>query len=75
MFSREEIALLAQCERENARLREALEPFAKELDRRAQLAPGPDIDHWPIGMSALTLGDLRRARAALATSPKTEKMK
>ena len=63
---------LADLREENARLREALEPFAKELDRRAQLAPGPDIDHWPIGMSALTLGDLRRAHAALAALPRTE---
>lgn len=52
-------------ERENARLRKALAPFAAEADARKNLALGEDIDHWPIGGSRLTLGDLRRARAAL----------
>lgn len=45
----------------------ALRPFADEAKRRDHLAPGPDIDHWPIGGNGLTYGDLRHARAALAT--------
>lgn len=46
-------------------LREALKPFADEAKARDWMALGPDIDHWPIGGSALTNGDLRRARTAL----------
>ena len=49
-----------------ALLSEALAPFAREADARANLALGPDIDHWSIGSSALTLGDIRRARHALS---------
>ncbi len=48
-----------------AALEEALKPFGKEADARGHLALGPDIDHWPIGGSALTYGDLRRAALAL----------
>jgi hypothetical protein len=55
----------SELEEEVKRLREALEPFAAEADARANLVLGPDIDHWPIGGSALTFGHLRRARAAL----------
>ncbi len=54
------------------RLRRALEPFAKEAEARAQLVLGQDIDHWPIGGNALTLGDLRRAVRALASQPMPE---
>jgi len=61
-------AALATALRERDEAREALKPFAAECDRRAYMAPGPDIDHWNIGGNALTFGDLRRARAAL--SPK-----
>jgi len=46
-----------------------LEPFAKQADNRKEMALGPDIDHWPIvqlNNKPITLGDLRRARAALA---------
>lgn len=56
-------ALSAEGERD--RLREALRPFAAEADARSTLALGPDIDDWPVGGTALTLGDLRRARQAL----------
>ena len=63
-------AALAAAKAEKERLREALEPFAREADARSNLVLGPDIDGWPIGGSALTLGDLRRARAAL-TPPAT----
>ena len=55
---------------ENDRLRAALKPFAEEA---AELGPGiPDdapfaIDNFShIGWSDFTVGDLRRARAALA---------
>lgn len=61
---------LTAAEVEKERYRDALEPFAREADARSSLVLGPDIDGWPIGGSALTLGDLRRARAAL--SPKKE---
>lgn len=47
-------------------LEEGLEPFAKEFDRRDHLKPGPDIDQWNIGGSALTYGDLRKARSLLS---------
>lgn len=53
-----------------ALLTEALRPFVREADARANLALGPDIDHWPIGGSALTLGDLRAARRALSEPDK-----
>jgi hypothetical protein len=47
----------------------ALKPFAAELDKWTHIVPGPDIDHWPINGNGLTLGDLRRARAALTKEP------
>jgi hypothetical protein len=59
----------------SARLREvegALEPFAKEAETEGnvRLSLGSDIDHWPLGSpNGLTLGDLRRARAALTKPP------
>lgn len=55
-----------------SQMKEALKPFAREADARANLALGPDIDHWPIGGSALTLGDLRAASRALAQQPDKE---
>lgn len=49
-------------------LEAALRPFAAEADRRSGLCLGLDIDHWSIdGVGDLTLGDLRKARAALST--------
>jgi hypothetical protein len=50
---------------ELAEVREAAGPFLGEWIARDHLKPGPDIDHWPIGGSALTYGDLRRLAAAL----------
>lgn len=50
---------------ELAKARDALRPFADEADKRSNLVLGPDIDHWSIGGNALTLGDLRRARAIM----------
>ena len=50
-------------------LTEALRPFAADYAGRSQLAPGPDIDHWPIGGSSLTYGHLRRASEALSLTP------
>lgn len=52
---------------ENARLREALEPFVDEANRRSWLLKITDAedDNIPINGSSLTNGDLRRARAAL----------
>jgi hypothetical protein len=47
------------------RIREAAGPFLEEWLRRDHLKPGPDIDDWLIGGSALTYGDLRRLAAAL----------
>ncbi len=57
-------AALAEKDKEIAALREALEPFALEYEARARLAPGPDIDHWPIGGSALTYKHIRIAYEA-----------
>src|SRR5690606_28988910 len=54
-------AALAEKDKEIESLREALEPFALEYEARARLAPGPDIDHWPIGGSALTYRHIRIA--------------
>lgn len=51
---------------QNAALFAALMPFAKECERWGHLSLGPDIDHWNIGGNSLTLGDLRRARDAIA---------
>ena len=52
---------------ENAKLREALEPFVDEANRRSWLLKITDAedDNIPINGSSLTNGDLRRARAAL----------
>jgi hypothetical protein len=69
---------LAELERENARLREALKPFAQEAVLWDDLPEPPDEDRklW-IGSHAnrfmtdearFSLADLRRARAALAGS-------
>jgi len=64
-------ARIAALEAENARLKEALKPFAEEL---SNMASGADIERWSDGLSiddstndpsGITLGDLRRARAAL----------
>jgi len=49
----------------NRALENALMPFAIEANLRHSLGLGPDIDHWPIGGSNLTLGDLRRARLVM----------
>ena len=46
-------------------LEAALKPFAAEIERRAHLVHGPDLDDWNIGGNALTYGDLRRARAIM----------
>jgi hypothetical protein len=54
-------ALLDEVER----LREAAGPFLEEWLRRDHLKPGPDIDDWLIGGSALTYGDLRRLARAV----------
>lgn len=56
------LEILASKERELEKAVKALEPFAKEAKARANLAPGPDIYDWPIGGSALTLGDICRAQ-------------
>ena len=61
---REETLLrAATAEAELARTREALEPFSKEADR---YDPPENDDKSPVWQCRLTLGDLRRARAALA---------
>jgi hypothetical protein len=53
---------LAELERENARLREALKPFASVAD-------APFAQHYAAEDTVgIKLGDLRRARAALAGS-------
>jgi hypothetical protein len=73
----EAAARLDELERENARLREALKPFAAEAtawDDAHQ--PPPESEplmigcrrHYSTDEAAFTLGDLRRARAALAGS-------
>lgn len=46
-------------------LKKALMPFAQEADRYDRLVCGEDIDGWRLTTSELTLGDCRRARAAL----------
>lgn len=62
----------AAVQAENKRLRKALEPFAKEYEKRSRLAPGPDIDHWPIGDNSLTLRHLRIAHEFIY--PRTEQV-
>jgi len=54
------------------RLREALKPFADEVNsvRNKSLVFSPSIDSWPMGSNSLTLGDLRLALAALTQKPK-----
>lgn len=64
-------ARVTALEAEKAGLVAALVPFANEADARSNLVLGPDIDDWPIGGSAIKLGDLRRARQALA-QPSTQ---
>lgn len=65
------LARLTAAEAENARLREAMEPFATAADRFPNEGEGthPDAwfpDHHDIRMERqLTVGDLRRAREAL----------
>lgn len=52
----------------DALLRDALEPFAKEADDIERGIRSPlrdDLKLMYLGRLALTLGDLRRARAAL----------
>lgn len=53
------------------RLREALEPFAREADAYSDL--DADDDHqrleWGAGSTEYTVGDLRRARKALSAKP------
>lgn len=49
---------------ENEGLRDALAPFVKAAEARAQLVLGEDIDHWPIVGDDITLGDIRRAAIA-----------
>lgn len=49
-----------------AELEAGLRPLSDEFQKRSCISPGPDIDHWPIGGSDLTYGDLRRARALLS---------
>ena len=44
---------------------EALEPFNREAERYDRLVFGEDIDDWMVTAPHLTLGDLRRAAAAL----------
>ena len=59
-------ARLSELERENARLRAALEPFARAA---RSIDVDPPGDHEPShGRGSVTAGDLRRARAALAGS-------
>jgi hypothetical protein len=56
-------ARITELEAENARLREALQPFASAADDTS----GEYDDQNPLDYyDGLTLGDLRRARAALA---------
>lgn len=45
---------------------EAIRPFEKEAVRYDKLVLGEDIDDWKITTTELTLGDLRKARAAIA---------
>jgi hypothetical protein len=71
-------ARLSELERENARLREALKPFASEgaLWHDSTTTPTEDEPLWISSYETrrspdeakFTLGDLRRARAALAGS-------
>lgn len=74
----ERLLLKLQAERneaaaENARLREALAPFAAAAEVVAETEPdnyGLDYPMFDVnGSTPLTLGDLRRARAALTATP------
>lgn len=64
---------------ENARLRAALEPFSKQADTWNEI-PGiiswaDDIELWQPGANrraSVTIGDCRRARAALAPTQRKE---
>ncbi len=63
-----ERALVIILEERVAELEAALAPFVAEASRRSwitNLSPESGLDEMNIGGSALTNGDLRRARAAL----------
>jgi len=69
------ISGIAAFEAENAKLREALRPFAEELSKMengaynlSRWSDGLSIDDSTNDPSGITLGDLRRAREAL-TAP------
>lgn len=69
-----EAALLAQrsaVREEIDGLRRALEPFAAiaSSEELRRLCLGEDIDHWSADGRGVTLGDLRKARAALEAKP------
>lgn len=63
-------ASVASMQRENDALREALRPFSEALDCVLGEQDSPDnMMIWDTGAcEAITVGDLRRARAALAKS-------
>ncbi len=69
--------LLRKKDRENARLRTALEPFAKSANAFDQLKHFKPEECFVYGgqsrpdgnVGAITVGDLRRARAALEGKP------
>ena len=71
-------ARLSELERENAALREALKPFASQCDQWAYRLPDTQgfgliclsspADGDIVMDADITMGDLRRARAALAGS-------
>jgi len=64
---------LDRANEENARLRAALEPFAKQADTHGEQIPdhmwiddyARDMSKPWTSMTGITVGDLRRARAAL----------
>lgn len=69
-FARFDTERTATLERENAALREALEPFAKAADIRlcGEWRDDQHFSQTDVGFH-LTFGDLRRARTALGGQP------
>lgn len=68
-------AMLTAAEADLEKMRRALEPFAKEAEEWADHLPDAGrslycVDETNPEQAAFTLGDLRRAREALATSPR-----
>ena len=58
-------ALVAELRAENARLREALEPFAKRAERYDPDEADDGEPDWSTASPSIRIGDLRRARSEL----------